>query len=111
MKRVWVSVASLSPLACPEQKAASQAGPGTKQSLLLSLCPVCLGTSTLQVLTTPKRARVQATVQALSPPLAVIRWCQVLPQICPLVAPVVPWPAVLLGGLWAASSKAFLSQD
>lgn len=83
MKCPQVSVGNLSPLACPEQKAASQAGPGTKRSMLLSLCPACSGTSTLRALTTPEQARVQTTVQALSPLLAIIRWCQVWPLCYP----------------------------
>lgn len=106
MKCAWVCVASLSPLACPEQKAASQADPGTKKSLLLSLRPACLGMSTLRALTAPKWARAQATVRALSPPLAVIRQYQVWHQVCPLVV-----PAVLLGTCRAAFFEAFLSQD
>lgn len=103
MKCAWVCVASLSPLACLEQKAASQADPSTKKSLLLSFRPACLGMSTLRALTTPKWARVHATVRALSPPLAVIRQCQVWPQLCPLVV-----PAVLLGTCRAAFFEAFL---
>lgn len=105
VKSAWVSVASLSPLASPEQKAASQAGPSTKQSVFLVLRPTCSGSSTLRALMVGEGAG--SCLGSLCHHQMVMCWS----PVCVPVASAVLWPAVLPRTFWAASSKAFLGQD